>query len=84
LLHYAFIAVLAKGTIALRLTDNFALEFLWQALLLLPPLLLVCAVFFVLIERPCMRPDWPRRLFAFFHRAPPASRLAAASGTGDE
>lgn len=29
-----------------------------------------CTVFFLLVERPCMRPDWPRALLNFIRRTP--------------
>lgn len=47
-----------------------------QLVLLLPCVLAVSAVWFMLIERPCMKRDWPRRLWAyFFHRrAAPGAR----------
>jgi peptidoglycan/LPS O-acetylase OafA/YrhL len=32
-----------------------------QAIIVLPVMLAATAVYFVLIERPCMRKDWPRR-----------------------
>ena len=33
-----------------------------QLLIMTPAILLVCGTFFVLVERPCMQPDWPARL----------------------
>jgi hypothetical protein len=33
-----------------------------ETLVLTPVILLVGLAFFVLVERPCMDPDWPRRL----------------------
>jgi len=38
-------------------TERLALE----ALISIPSILLVTVVFFVLIERPCMDPDWPAK-----------------------
>jgi peptidoglycan/LPS O-acetylase OafA/YrhL len=35
-----------------------------QGLLVLAPTLALCAVYFVLVEKPCMRRDWPQRLRA--------------------
>ncbi|NLV56525.1 MAG: acyltransferase [Acidimicrobiales bacterium] len=32
--------------------------------LVVPPVLAACAVFYVLVERPCMDPTWPNRLWA--------------------
>lgn len=34
------------------------------------PILVICSVMFLLIEKPCMRPDWPQRLKAFVTRRP--------------
>jgi peptidoglycan/LPS O-acetylase OafA/YrhL len=33
---------------------------------IIPPLLVICATFFRLVEKPCMRPDWPIRLWSWF------------------
>lgn len=44
--------------------DGFVPALVVYALLLVPPVLVACAVFYVLVERPCMDPDWPGRLWA--------------------
>jgi peptidoglycan/LPS O-acetylase OafA/YrhL len=45
-----------------------------QLVLLLPCVLVASALWFVLIERPCMKRDWPRRLWAYsFHRRAPSA-----------
>jgi peptidoglycan/LPS O-acetylase OafA/YrhL len=65
LLHYALIAFLAKGTSIIFLPNaGYAPNLLVQMLLILPVVLLVSAVFFVTIERPCMDKDWPSKLKA--------------------
>lgn len=43
--------------------DDMATAFVVYGLLLVPPVLAVCAVFFVLVEKPCMDPAWPRRFW---------------------
>lgn len=43
---------------------GFAVHLLVQAVILVPIVLLASTVFFVVIERPCMRKDWPSRLAA--------------------
>lgn len=37
-----------------------------QFVLIGPPVLVISALYFKLIERPCMRPDWPARLTRWF------------------
>lgn len=41
-----------------------------QAILLLACVLVLSTIYFVLIERPCMRRDWPRRLAAYLRGRP--------------
>lgn len=54
------------GTIAFRLThpQDFGTAFLVAMLVLVPVSVLGGLVYYLLIERPCMRHDWPRRLWA--------------------
>ena len=64
LLHLAVIAVvfkLTRGLISDRL--DFLGNFLVQGVLLTVPVLVVSAVFYLLVERPCMDPDWPSKLW---------------------
>lgn len=44
---------------------SYTFNVLVQGALVLPPMLVLCAVYFVLVEKPCMRKDWPKR---FAHR----------------
>ena len=77
LLHYQVISFVGRHTLHWRMASGFDAEFLWQALLILPIVLGVSAVYFALIERPCMRPDWPQRLVAKIHPPAIAPRPAA-------
>ena len=43
-------------------TTLFSVNYLIQAVLVLPGVLAVSAVVFLLLEKPCMRRDWPQRL----------------------
>jgi peptidoglycan/LPS O-acetylase OafA/YrhL len=40
---------------------DYTLNILVQALVVLPPMVLLVALYFVAIEKPCMRRDWPQR-----------------------
>jgi hypothetical protein len=50
------------------LAGPFTLRLLIQFVLITPLVLAVSALYFRWVERPCMRPDWPRRLWAAFAR----------------
>jgi peptidoglycan/LPS O-acetylase OafA/YrhL len=68
LLHYTLISFIGRHTRLLRISDIYAIELLWQFVLITPGVLLGSAIFFVLIERPCMQRDWPQRLAATVRR----------------
>jgi peptidoglycan/LPS O-acetylase OafA/YrhL len=62
LLHYAVIFVAVK-TVGTRLAFNgpAGVNLLIQLAVCIPPLAAASTVYFALIERPCMRRDWPKR-----------------------
>jgi peptidoglycan/LPS O-acetylase OafA/YrhL len=62
LLHNPALGMILRLTAPLAMTGNYAADLLIQLVLVSPILVAVCAGFFVLIEQPCMRRDWPRRL----------------------
>ncbi|HEX6368832.1 MAG TPA: acyltransferase [Longimicrobium sp.] len=62
LLHYPLISLLGRGVAALGAPANTTLSLLLHCALVIPPLLVVCAVYFALVERPCMDPAWPTHL----------------------
>ena len=62
LLHYQIISFIGRYTVSRPVSTSFGVELLWQLAILGPVILLVCAIYFVMIEKPCMRPDWPGRL----------------------
>jgi peptidoglycan/LPS O-acetylase OafA/YrhL len=62
LLHYPFIHFILQRSSGLTWTNLYWANYLLQAAIVLPLLLLVSALFFVLIEKPCMYKDWPQRL----------------------
>lgn len=64
LFHNKLIGVLISLSKELVPFTSYTLNVLVQGALVLPPMLALCAVYFVLIEKPCMRKDWPKR-FAF-------------------
>jgi peptidoglycan/LPS O-acetylase OafA/YrhL len=64
LLHFLFMATLYKATkYTLVPRAPFALNFLVQIVLTLLPAVALCVVFYWLVERPCMDPNWPSKLW---------------------
>lgn len=62
LFHNQLIGVIISVTKDLVPTEIYTLNLLLQAVVVLPLMLAVTSVLFLLIEKPCMRKDWPRRL----------------------
>jgi peptidoglycan/LPS O-acetylase OafA/YrhL len=64
LLHFVWIAILFRVTRHFILPGaNFLENFLIQLVTVGLPVLAVSAGYFILVERPCMDPDWPGKLW---------------------
>jgi peptidoglycan/LPS O-acetylase OafA/YrhL len=63
LFHFIIIYGVKHLTAPLHIGQNFWAYYLLQCALIIPVVLLLCGAFFVLIERPCMDPTWPRKLW---------------------
>ena len=70
LLHNPIIGVLLRASSALTISSSWEVNFLFQAVLVLPAMSALATLFFLAVEKPCMRRDWPQRLWAAVHRAP--------------
>ena len=66
LLHNPLLSVVVDLTKGIAPTGSYAVNLLLQLAVAAPLLLLPCAAFFALVEKPCMRRDWPRRLVELF------------------
>lgn len=62
LLHYAFFHLLVPYTSKLSLNMGYKMDYGIQILVAVPIVLFVSTVFYILIERPCMDKDWPKKL----------------------
>lgn len=62
LLHNYIVALCGMATERIGATLPFTARLALQATVMAVPVLLLSTVFYLLIERPCMRPDWPSRL----------------------
>ena len=74
LLHYQIISAISRWTVDLGITHYFWVNLIVQCLIVAPVALLTTAVFFLLVERPCMREHWPRELTAWLRTRISASR----------
>ena len=75
LLHNYAISILGTYTESIGATAPVVRRLLLQFSLITPIVLGVCAIYFVLIEKPFMQPDWPQRLAAWM-RSRPSSAVA--------
>ena len=62
LLHFPLISYVGHKTLPLGQGSGPMIHVLAQGIVILPLVLVVSSVYFVLIERPCMDRDWPRKL----------------------
>jgi peptidoglycan/LPS O-acetylase OafA/YrhL len=62
--HFFVIALVFKLSRRLLVTHDALTNFLVQSMLILPCILAFCILYFVWIERPCMDPAWPQKLWA--------------------
>jgi peptidoglycan/LPS O-acetylase OafA/YrhL len=75
LFHYLLISFVGSRALKAPAGSDYAVAYLLEFLLVTPAVLIACSAFFVLVERPCMQPDWPRRLARRF-QLPPRARPA--------
>jgi peptidoglycan/LPS O-acetylase OafA/YrhL len=64
LLHFPLISMIGRHTLSVGATLKPWMHLLIQTAIIAPPVLLICVVYFALIERPCMERDWPQKLTA--------------------
>lgn len=62
LLHFAIISFIGNYSIHYRVTNSLDINYILQWLIISLGILIVSAIYFVLIEKPCMRKDWPSKL----------------------
>jgi peptidoglycan/LPS O-acetylase OafA/YrhL len=75
LLHFLVIAVVFKiSRYAIVARTTFFTNFAVQLVLVVPVVFLLSALFYLAIERPCMDPEWPRKLRQRLLGVPAASK----------
>lgn len=79
LLHFATISFIGNYSIHFKITDSLEINYLLQWIIILTFVLIVAGLYFLLIEKPCMRKDWPMklrsRLRIFFIGQPSANKV---------
>jgi peptidoglycan/LPS O-acetylase OafA/YrhL len=78
LMHMLVISTAFRLTRRLITPSSLTLSVLVQVVLLGTCIYLFCTAYFVLIERPCMDPNWPRKLISFL--SPPRERAQIETG----
>jgi peptidoglycan/LPS O-acetylase OafA/YrhL len=73
LLHFALISIIGRHTLPVGAANPQWEHLLIQCAIIVPPVLLICGIYFALIERPCMERDWPQRLVAWMRGKPRAA-----------
>ncbi len=68
LLHYEVISAVGRVTRPIAQAAPYWIYLSLQLVLVGMAILAVCGLYFVLVEKPCMRRDWPQRLWAYSHR----------------
>jgi peptidoglycan/LPS O-acetylase OafA/YrhL len=66
LMHMLVISIGFRLTRRWIMPSSLALSYLIQVVFLGAGIYLFCTAYFVLVERPCMDPNWPRKLGAWF------------------
>lgn len=70
LLHYPMIHLIGKYTHQLSVGDSFMLNYFVQAIIVLPVIFGIGSIYYILIEKPCMNKNWPRKIYnrIIYHR----------------
>jgi peptidoglycan/LPS O-acetylase OafA/YrhL len=79
LFHFLVISAVCRLSRPLHLGDNFWAYYALQSIVVLPFVLIFCGIFFLLVERPCMDKDWPRKMRNRWFVSPPAPVASAMS-----
>jgi peptidoglycan/LPS O-acetylase OafA/YrhL len=74
LIHYEVISAVGRFTRALGAHLPNPVYLILQFVLVSSCIVVVCGLYFVVLEKPCMRRDWPQRLWAHFRSLIPAKQ----------
>lgn len=68
LIHMPIMQVLCEKIGNILKFDQFIFFMMFQGVIIVPIIFLISAAYFLLIEKPCMNPAWPRQLLTMAHR----------------
>ncbi len=80
LLHFAVIAFVYRHSQALVITRLFWVNLMLQFVIVGFFTLVICGLFFIGIEKPCMRKDWPTRFMSWWQSRLPLGRRRLGKG----
>jgi peptidoglycan/LPS O-acetylase OafA/YrhL len=83
LIHYEVISLVGRFTKRIAFGHLYWVHLLVQLILVGTAILVVCGLYFVILEKPCMRRDWPRRLWGQLHRPFGARNSILEAGASD-
>ena len=69
LMHMLIISVVFKATRHLAVFNDFLLNYVLQVVTLGTAIGVFATLYYVLIERPCMDPEWPHKAWRFVTRS---------------
>ncbi|MEZ0314476.1 MAG: acyltransferase family protein [Myxococcota bacterium] len=64
LLHYPLISMVGRAAFRDLPQASYFTAYVCMALMTIPTVVVISTLFYLAIERPCMRPDWPQRFIA--------------------
>mgnify|MGYP003967420601 FL=1 len=64
LFHTVVISGFGNTTVFWNISSNYELNILLQTIILIVPILVISAIYFILVEKPCMNRNWPYELSA--------------------
>ena len=83
LIHYEVISAVGRFTKALGAHLPNPVYFMVQVALVGSCIAIVCGIYFVVLEKPCMRRDWPKRLWDHLKGTVPSSQSRPSATFAD-
>ena len=83
LIHYEVISAIGRFTKRISEGVPYWIHLTVQSVVVGVGTVVICGIYFVLLEKPCMRPDWPQRLWRSLRRGTVSGERVAKAGVGD-
>lgn len=61
MLHTVIISGIGNSSVFWRFTSSYSINIFLQMLILIPPTVIICSIFYLFVEKPCMDKDWPSK-----------------------